>query len=164
VPQLGRGADSRSGEVQPGLDGRAAALVPQYHAGVLYVDGKVAKLLDAGMPLLLEVPARAARRDHRPAAAGDRSGGPGDPDQGQGAAAREPERWLPRDRRARGVREAGEAGWTTCTRSCSSACALQSEPAPWTSCSRTRCRSTSRWPSTSSAACRASGSRSTRSA
>ena len=32
-----------------GHEGMLAALVPQYHAGVLYVDGKVAKLLDAGI-------------------------------------------------------------------------------------------------------------------
>src|SRR5204862_4337859 len=30
-----------------GYEGVLAALVPQYHEGVLYVDGKVAKLLDA---------------------------------------------------------------------------------------------------------------------
>jgi len=32
-----------------GADGVLAVQVPQYHAGVLYVDGKVAKLLEAGM-------------------------------------------------------------------------------------------------------------------
>jgi regulator of protease activity HflC (stomatin/prohibitin superfamily) len=34
-----------------GLDGVLAALVPEYHAGVLYIDGKVAKLLETGIHL-----------------------------------------------------------------------------------------------------------------
>ena len=48
VPQL-VAALTRGTVKIAGIDGVLAALVPQYHAGVLYVDGKVAKLLDAGM-------------------------------------------------------------------------------------------------------------------
>ena len=48
VPQL-VAALTRGTVKIAGIEGVLAALVPQYHAGVLYVDGKVAKLLDAGM-------------------------------------------------------------------------------------------------------------------
>jgi regulator of protease activity HflC (stomatin/prohibitin superfamily) len=48
VPQL-IAALARGSVKIAGADGVLAALVPQYHAGVLYVDGKVAKLLDAGI-------------------------------------------------------------------------------------------------------------------
>src|SRR5258706_1456890 len=48
VPQL-IAAITRGTVKIGGHEGVLAALVPQYHAGVLYVDGKVAKLLDAGI-------------------------------------------------------------------------------------------------------------------
>jgi regulator of protease activity HflC (stomatin/prohibitin superfamily) len=48
VPQLVAALTRGTAKIA-GIEGVLAALVPQYHAGVLYVDGKVAKLLDAGI-------------------------------------------------------------------------------------------------------------------
>ena len=63
-----------------------AVLVPQYHVVVLYVDGKVERLLEAGLHAFWKFEPRPARRARGPASAGARGRGPGDPDQGQGDA------------------------------------------------------------------------------
>jgi hypothetical protein len=163
VPQLVALTDKGFKAKVPGAEGVYGVQVPQFNVGVLYVDGKLAALLDAGLrafyrfgrdlrvefvDLRLQVLEVAGQeiltKDKVPLRVNLNAG------------------YRVTDVRVAFGKQASR--WTTCTRSSSSACVPRSAPAPWTSCSRTRCRSTRWLPSTSRGACRASAWKLSRSA
>ena len=121
-----------------GLAGVLQVQVPEHGAGILWVDGKVERLLAAGLVRVLEVQPQRVGGTRGPAAAGARSHGPGNPDPRQGCAAAEPVGYLALHRRAEGLQGSWPSPRTTCTASCSSACARRWAPARSTSCWRTR--------------------------